>query len=53
MEFEMTIKRNNMSIKQCQFGVVIRDNSDTPVGASYSDPVQLPDNVEVMNVKVI
>ena len=52
MEFEMTIRRNNMSIKQCQFGIVIRDNSDTPVGASYSDPVQLPDNVDVMTVKV-
>ena len=52
MEFEMVIKRNVMSIKQCQFGIVIRDNSDTPVGASYSDPVQLPDGVEIMRVRV-
>ena len=52
MEFEMMIKRNNMSIKQCQFGIVIRDNSDTPVGASYSDPVQLPDGAEIMRVRV-
>ncbi len=50
MEFEMIIKRNNMSIKQCQFGIVIRDNSDTPIGASYSDPVILPDDAETMKV---
>lgn len=52
MEFEMTIKRNDMSIKQCQFGIVIRDNSDTPVGASYSNPVSLPDGAEKMRVRV-
>ena len=52
MEFEMEIKRNNMSIKQCQFGIVIRDNSDTPVGASYSHPVQLPDAVETIRVRI-
>ena len=52
MEFEMLIKRNNMSVKQCQFGIVIRDNSDTPVGASYSDPVILPEYAETMKVRV-
>ena len=50
MEFEMLIRRNNLSLKQCQFGIVIRDNSDSPVGASYSNPVQLPDGVETMRV---
>ena len=50
MEFEMMVKRNNMSIKQCQFGVVIRDRSDTPVGCLYSDPVCLPDGVDEFRV---
>ena len=52
MEFEMIIKRNNMSVKQCQFGIVIRDSSDTPVGALYSNPIQLLDGVEMMCVRV-
>ena len=53
MEFEMEIKRNDMSIKQCQFGIVIRDSSDTAVGASYSEPIVLPDNVENLRIKVL
>ena len=52
MEFEMLIKRNNMTIKQCQFGIVVRDNSDTPVGASYSEPIQLPEGVETVYIHV-
>ena len=52
MEFEMVIKRNDMSIKQCQFGIVIRDAMDIAVGASYSDPVQLPDGADTMRVRI-
>lgn len=52
MEFEMVIKRNDMSIKQCQFGIVIRDAMDVAVGASYSDPVKLPDGAETMSVHI-
>jgi lipopolysaccharide transport system ATP-binding protein len=52
MKFEMTIKRNNMSIRNCQFGVVIRDNSDIPVAAMYSKLTVLPEEVEVMKVKL-
>ena len=52
MEFEMVIKRNDMSIKQCQFGIVIRDSMDIAVGASYSDPVQLPDGADTMRVRI-
>ena len=52
MEFEMIVKRNDMSIKQCQFGIVIRDAMDVPVGASYSDPVQLPDGAKTMCVHI-
>ena len=52
MEFEMVIKRNDMSIKQCQFGIVIRDAMDIAVGASYSDPVQLPDGADTMRVHI-
>jgi lipopolysaccharide transport system ATP-binding protein len=50
MEFEMVVKRNNMSIKKCQFGIVVRDSSDTPIGATYSTPVQLPDGAETIHV---
>ena len=50
MEFEMVVKRNNMSIKKCQFGIVVRDSSDTPIGATYSTPVQLPDGADIIRV---
>ena len=52
MEFEILIKRNNMSIKQCQFGIVIRDSSDVPIGASYSEPVDLPNGMEKIRARI-
>ena len=44
LEFEMTMRRNNPSIKECQFGVIIRDSADIPVGGCYSPMTKLPDS---------
>ena len=52
LRFEMTIKRNNPLLKECQFGVVIRDNMDVCVGACYSNPILLPENATIMKVVV-
>ena len=44
LKFEMTIKRNTSSLRQCQIGVIIRDEMDNVVGGLYSNPVELPGN---------
>ena len=50
LEFEMTIKRNDMSIKKCQFGVIVISSSDVPVGSLYSNPIELPEGKEFLKV---
>lgn len=52
MEFELTFRRNNPSVKKCQFGMVIRDMSDAGVGANYSEEVSLPEGVDVMKARI-
>lgn len=50
LHFEAIIKRNAMQINQCQFGVVIRNESDATVGAMYSQMVELPKGAEYVKV---
>lgn len=52
LHFVMRIRRNNDKITQCQFGIVIRDHTDTVVGAMYSKMVPLPKNTEQMEVEI-
>lgn len=52
LRFIMRVKRNVESIKQCQFGVVIRDNTDMVVGAMYSQMISLPEDVREMDVEM-
>ena len=52
LEFEMTFKRNYHQIKECQFGVVAKNESDNLVWAHYSDVVSLPENKEIMKVHI-
>ena len=52
LEFEMTVKRNNSKIKRCQFGTIIKNTADAPVGSNYSEPIDLPENGDVFKVKL-
>ena len=53
LHFVMKIKRNGSNIKQCQFGIVIRDHTDSIVGAMYSKMVSLPKDAEQMEVEIV
>ena len=50
LEFEMTFKCNSHQIKECQFGIVARNESDEMIWAHYSEPVMLPDRQEAMKI---
>lgn len=50
LEFEMTIKRNNSSVKWCQCGIVIRDNSDVCIGGCYSGCIKIPDKANMLKI---
>lgn len=52
LRFVMKIKRNDKKINECQFGIVIRDNTDAVVGAMYSKMVSLPKEAELMDVEI-
>ena len=52
LEFELTFKRNDKSIRKCQFGVIVINSSDAPVGSSYSSVLELPEDGEVMKVRL-
>lgn len=52
LHFVMRVKRNDPKIRKCQFGVVIRDNSDVVVGAMYSKMVELPTNSDLLEVEL-
>lgn len=52
LRFQMRVKRNNYKIDRCQFGIVIRNDKDAVVGAMYSKMVDLPKNVEQMEVEL-
>lgn len=41
LEFEMTLKRNNESVKECQIGVLSRNSNDVMEWACYSSAIQL------------
>lgn len=52
MRFEMTIKRNKSSIRQCQVGIIVRDEMDSVVGGLYSNPVELPGNGDQFRINL-
>lgn len=51
-EFEMTIKRNNPSIKECQIGVLSRNNNDILEWSCYSPVLRLPENQDTFKVRM-
>ena len=53
LHFVAKVKRNNPKIKRCQFGVIIREESEQGVGGFYSQPVDLPDKSELMEVDIV
>ena len=52
LEFELSFKRNVTNIKQCQFGILAKNESDDLIWASYSDVVSLPDEKKQMKVHI-
>ena len=52
LRFVLKVKRNDPKIKQCQFGIVIRNTSDVVVGAMYSKMVDLPKDTDTMEVEL-
>jgi lipopolysaccharide transport system ATP-binding protein len=52
LRFVLKVKRNDLKIDHCQFGVVIRNNKDEVVGAMYSRVVQLPKKSDRMEVEL-
>ena len=44
--FEFTIRKNNENLKECQFGIIVRNNADVCVGAGYSEKYNLPEKKE-------
>lgn len=52
LDFELTFKRNNHKITRCQFGTIIKNNADSPVGGNYSEPIDLPENGNIFKVKL-
>lgn len=50
--FEMSFRRNVKSIKECQFGILSRNNSDALEWTCYSPVVQLVENKNEYKVRV-
>ena len=50
--FELTIKRNSPQLKECQFGVLAKNELDDLLWANYSDVVKLPTSQEIMKVSL-
>ena len=49
--FELTIKRNSMSIKKFQIGILINNTKGERAGVCYTNPIETP-NKEIFKVKV-
>lgn len=47
------VKRHNMNIQECQFGLVIKDQADTSPCAYYSSVVQLPKGKEEFDIEMV
>lgn len=52
LEFEMTFKRNNETIKNCQFGVLARNKNDVLEWTCYSPIVQLTEGKNEFKVRL-
>ena len=52
LRFILEVKRNDPRIHQCQFGITVRDNSDTIVGAMRSKMAELPTDSNLMQVEL-
>ena len=53
LSFEMELKRNELYIRRCQFGITVRDIEDTIVGSAWSGMVELPNDSDLMRVKMV
>lgn len=52
LECEMVVKRNNPKMMSAQFGVIIKDSSDTAAGGCYSKEISLPEEGSVFRVRI-
>lgn len=52
LEFEFLIKRNDKSIKECQFGILARNETDDLIWACYSSLLQLPKDKDRFKIKI-
>lgn len=52
LEFEMTFKRNDSSLKECQLGITTRNSSDVLVWSCYSPILRLPDDNDIFKVRM-
>ena len=50
IELDITFKRNNKSIKECQFGVLAKNEADDLIWANYSPVLTLTKEDDVFNV---
>lgn len=53
LEFELTFKRNNPKIRECQIGILAKGTNDMLAWANYSDVLELPEEGEFFKVKVV
>lgn len=51
--FEMTFKRNVLSIKECQIGITSRNNNDVLEWSCYSPVLSLPNDTQTFKVRMI
>lgn len=52
LEFEVTFRRNNPSVRECQVGVVSRNSRDIVEWTCYSPVIELPENGEQFKARV-
>ncbi|MBQ0126422.1 MAG: ATP-binding cassette domain-containing protein [Bacteroidales bacterium] len=53
IHIQAKVRRNNKRLKQCQFGVVIRNQADECACACYSNVVELPEKGDIFDVDIV
>ena len=53
LRFETTIKRNDLKLKECQFGIVIENIAGETIGITYSKKVFFEDDLAQKKVRII
>ena len=50
---KIRFKRNNPSIKECQFGIAIENLAAETIGITYSEELNLPDGATIMEATIV